>query len=67
MKVLGIRGGLAVGLIKSPRNRQPLVESEGYPAIFKCFKELPIILNMVPSMPMHLCFLGIEKSLIDQR
>jgi hypothetical protein len=68
MKVLGRSGGLADGMIKSLRNRngESLVESESYPAILKCFKELHIDLNMFPSMPMHLCFLGVEKSLIDQ-
>jgi hypothetical protein len=66
MKVLGISGGLVDGLIKSLRKGESLVESESYPAIFKCFKELHIELNMFPSMPMHFCFLGVEKSLIDQ-
>ena len=66
MKVLGIGGGLADGLIKSLRKGESLVESESYPAIFKCYKELHIELDMFPSMPMHMCFLGVEKSLIDQ-
>ena len=66
MQVLGISGGLADGLMKSLRKGESLVESESYPAIFKCFKELHIELNMFPSMPMHMCFLGIKKSLIDQ-
>jgi len=66
MKVLGIIGGLADGVIKSLQNGESFVESESYPAIFKCYKELHIKLNMFPSMPMHLCFLGVEKSLIDQ-
>ena len=66
MQVLGISGGLADGLMKSLRKGESLVESESYPAIFKCFKELHIKLNMFPSMPMHMCFLGIKKSLTDQ-
>lgn len=68
MKLLGISGGLVdgKGLMWSLRNEKPLEESESYPEIFKCFKDLHIELNMFPSMPMHLCFLGIEKSLIDQ-
>ena len=68
MKLLGISGGLVngKGLMWLLRNENPLEESESYPKIFKCFKDLHIELNMFPSMPMHLCFLGIEKSLIDQ-
>jgi hypothetical protein len=66
MNVLGISGGIADGLMKSLRNGQPLVDSESYPAIFKSFKNLSIELNMFPSMPMHMCFLGVEKSLLDQ-
>ena len=66
MNVLGISGGIANGLMKSLRNGQPLVDSESYPAIFKSFKNLSIEMNMFPSMPMHMCFLGVEKSLLDQ-
>jgi hypothetical protein len=68
MKMLGISRGLVdgKGLIASFRNRQPLVESESYPEIFKCIKDIHIELNIFPSMSMHLCFLGKEKSLIDQ-
>jgi hypothetical protein len=66
MNVLGISGGIADGLMKSLQNGQPLVDSESYPAIFKSFKNLSIELNMFPSMPMHMCFLGVEKSLLDQ-
>jgi hypothetical protein len=61
MKVLGISGGLADGLIKSLRRGESLVESESYPAIFKWFKELHIELNMFQSMPMHLCFLVVKN------
>jgi hypothetical protein len=68
MKLLGISSGLVdgKGLMWSLRNGKPLEESESYPEIFKYFKGLHIELNMFLSMPMHLCFLGIVKSLIDQ-
>jgi hypothetical protein len=61
MNVLGISGGIASGLMKSLRNGQPLVDSESYPAIFKSFTNLSIELNIFPSMPMHMCFLGVEN------
>ena len=42
------------GLIASLRDGRPLVESESYPEIFKCFQDLHDELNMFPPMPMHL-------------
>ena len=66
MNVLGICGSIADGLMKSLRKSQPLVDSESYPAILKSFKDMNIELDMFPSMPMHMCFLGVEKSLLDQ-
>ena len=62
MQVLGISGGLADELMKSLRKGESLVESESYPAIFNCFKELHIKLNMFPSMTMHMCFLGVKNN-----
>ncbi len=52
-KMLGSSRGLVhgKGLIASLRNGQPLVESESYPEISKCFKDLHIQLNMFPSSP----------------
>ena len=67
MKMLEISRGLVddKGLIASLRNGQPLVESESYPEIFKCFKDLHIELNMFPSIPVHLCFL--DRKVTDQQ
>ena len=66
MQVLGLGAGLIDEIMKTMRTGQPVVECDSYPEIFKGFKDLHIELNMFPSMPMHLCFLGVEKSLIDQ-
>ena len=66
MQVLGLGAGLNDEIMKIMRQGQPIVESEIYPEIFKGFKDLHIELNMFPSMPMHMCFLGVEKTLIDQ-
>jgi hypothetical protein len=66
MQVLGLGAGLNDEIMKTMRQGQPIVESETYPEIFKGFKDLHIELNMFPSMPMHMCFLDVEKTLIDQ-
>jgi hypothetical protein len=52
--------------MKSFRNQQPLVELNLYPAILKSIEDMSIELDMFPSMPMHKCFLGVEKSLLNQ-
>ncbi len=53
MKMLRISGRLVdgKGVIASLRNKQLLVESESYPEIFKCFKDLHIKLNLFPQCP----------------
>ena len=58
MQVLGISGGLIDDLIKPLKAEQLLVESKSYPAIFKCYKDVHVELNMFLSMPMYLCFLA---------
>ena len=50
----------------SLKARQPLDESKSYHTIFKCYKDVHVKLDMFLSMPMHLCFFGVEKLLIDQ-
>ena len=42
------------------------VESQHFPLILKHYNELRIELNHFQTMPMHLCFLGIEKNLISK-
>ncbi len=42
------------------------VESQHFPLILKHYNELGIELNHFQTMPLHLCFLGIEKNLISK-
>ena len=66
--MIGISGNLVdgKGFVSSATDGPPLVEPELYPKIFKCFQDLHFELNIFPSMSMHLCCLGVEKSMIDQ-
>ena len=41
-------------------------ESQHFPMILKHHNELGIEMNYFQTMPMHLCFLGIEKNLISK-
>ena len=66
MQVLELGAGLNDEIMKTMREGQPVVESDSYPEIFKDFKDLHNELSMFPLMPMHVCFLGVEKTLIDQ-
>ncbi len=66
MQVLGLGAGLNDEIMKTMREGQPVVESDSYPEIFNGFNDRHIELNMFPLMPMHLCFLGVEETLIDK-
>ena len=39
-------------------------ESLGFPSILRKFRTVNVEMNSFQTMPMHTCFLGIEKSLI---
>jgi hypothetical protein len=39
-------------------------ESLGFPSILRKFRTISVEMNSFQTMPMHMCFLGIEKSLI---
>jgi hypothetical protein len=43
-----------------------LFESQHFPLILKHYNKLGIELNHFQTMPMHLCFLGIEKNLVSK-
>jgi hypothetical protein len=39
-------------------------ETRGFPSILRNFRTVNVEMNSFQTMPMHTCFLGIEKSLI---
>ena len=64
MHRVGVSSQLVPLLLKDLQNGLPMKESVYYPKILKLHKTLNIKLKKFESMIMHMCNLGVEKSLI---
>lgn len=66
LKLIGLSPPVAKGLGQDIADGTNASESKWYPLILKRYKELCIELKLFKIMPMHLLFLGVEKSLISK-
>ena len=63
---MGFSTFLVKGLVEDIMSGIDPVESQHFPLILKHHNELGIEMSHFQTMPMHLCFLGIEKNLISK-
>ena len=66
MQRVGVSSQLVPSLLNDLENGVALKESSSYPKILKMYKSLNIELRKFESMIMHMCNLGVEKSLISK-
>ena len=66
MQRVGVSSQLVPSLLNDLENGVALKESSSYPKILKMYKSLNIELRKFESMIMHICNLGVEKSLISK-
>ncbi len=66
LSLLGIRRELVPDLAQDIAKGTDPQESESYPPLLKVYENLDLKLRQFPDMPMHMCALGVEKSLIFQ-
>jgi hypothetical protein len=66
LQMVGLSTSTVSGLVEDMLQDIEPEHSTNYPLILKKYKELGIEMNKFGTMPMHLCFLGIEKSLISK-
>ena len=63
---IGLSAQLVPGLAGDIVNGVPAQSSQWYPAIFAQCESLGIEMKRFGTMPMHMCFLGVEKSLLSK-
>jgi len=66
LKLLGLPPKIAEPLSKDIANGVEARESGSYPLILKSYKDVDVEMNLFRTMPMHMIFLGIEKSMISK-
>ena len=66
LSLLGIRTELVSDLAEDISKGTDPQESESYPPLLRVCENLNLKLRQFPDMPMHMCALGVEKSLIFQ-
>ena len=66
LMMMGVAPKVAMGLGKDIANGINATESEWYPLILRRYKDLCVELKLFKIMPMHMLFLGVEKSLISK-
>lgn len=65
-QAVGLATNLSDEIVNDLHKGIPMEESSSYPALLKQFKKLGISLKHFATLPMHMAFLGVEKSLIRQ-
>ena len=63
---MGFSTSLVKGLVEDIMSGIDPVELQHVPLILKHYNELGIELNHFQTMPIYLCFLGIEKNLVSK-
>lgn len=66
LRMLGLPPPVVQGLVQDICNGKDAESSESYPLILRRYKEVDIEMKKFQTMPMHMLFLGIEKSLISK-
>ena len=66
LQMLGMPAHLVPGLVADISNGVDICSSHWYPKILTLYQELGIELYKLPLLPMHMLFLGVEKSLISK-
>ena len=66
LQLTGFSTSLVKGLVEDIMSGIDPVESQHFPLILKHYNELGLEMHHFQTMPMHLCFLGIEKNLISK-
>ena len=66
LKLLGLQPPISEGLGKDIVEGMDAKESRAYPLILKRYKEVGVEMKKFSTMPMHLLFLGLEKSLMSK-
>lgn len=64
LKAIGFSTQLIPALCQDILEGKEVTDSPGFPSILRNYTSVNVEMNSFQTMPMHMCFLGIEKSLI---